>query len=95
MAMVEITAYSVYWHQDTKAGDVRVNLVDDTSHTLTGLSADEVHMLVDLLRNEKPVYYSVERQVVFVAWEPVGEGEDALNALRPPPETRKRERPSE
>jgi len=93
MAMVEITAYSVYWHAATKTGDVRVNLVDDTSHTLTDMSAEEIHMLVDLLRNEKPVYYSVERQVVFVAWEPVGEGEEALNALRPP--TRKRERPSE
>jgi hypothetical protein len=93
MAMVEITAYSVYWHAAKKSGDVRVNLVDDSAHTLSGLNAEEVHMLVDLLRNEKPVYYSVERQVVFVAWEPVGEGEDALNALRP--ETRKREKPSE
>lgn len=93
MAMVEISAYSVYWHAAKKSGDVRLNLVDDTSHTLTDLNAEEVHMLVDLLRNEKPVYYSVERQIVFVAWEPVGEGEDALNALRP--ETHRRDRPSE
>lgn len=93
MAMVEITAYSVYWHAATKTGDVRVNLVDDTSHTLTDMSAPEVNMLVDLLRNEKPVYYSVERQVVFVAWEPVGEGEEVLNQIRD--ETQRRERPRE
>ena len=83
MAMVEITAYSVYWRGPAGVGEVRVNLVDDTSATLAELSADQVRMLVDLLRNEKPVYFDSEKETVFVAWEPVGWGEAALDALRP------------
>jgi hypothetical protein len=84
MAMIEISAYSVYWHATERSGDVRVNLIDDSSFTLGGLTADEVRMLVDLLRNEKPVYFDPERRTVFVAWEPVGEGEDAMKAVISP-----------
>jgi hypothetical protein len=43
--------------------------------SLPAVSATEAHHLVDLLRNEKPIWYDAAKRELITSVEPVGEGE--------------------
>ena len=61
----QIKEYTVLHYRD---GRTRINLyfTDGSWDFYSDLDASRASLLADLLRNEKPVYYSVDRQIVFV-----------------------------
>ncbi len=68
-----------YFSSGPKANktDIVVELEDESSYTYPDLSPETAHHLVDLLRNEKPIWINPQSGVFIVADEPVGSGEDA------------------
>ena len=70
----EILAYSVLHYQN---GTSRINLhfADDSFSHYADLDPARALLLVDILRNEKPVYWTEEEGILWTGKEPVGEGE--------------------
>lgn len=73
-AQKEIVAFSVLHYQN---GTSRINLhfADETFSHYTGLDPARTLLLVDILRNEKPIYWTEEKEILWTGKEPVGEGE--------------------
>jgi hypothetical protein len=55
--------------------DIVVILEDGASYTYQSLSPETAHHLVDLLRNEEPLWLDTQTGTLVVADEPVGSGE--------------------
>lgn len=70
----EVVAYSVLHHRD---GKTRINLhfADDTFEHYDQLDAARAFLILDILRNEHPVYWTFEKDILWTGKEPVGEGE--------------------
>lgn len=72
--MLSITHYRAEWSFQTGAG--RVFLVGPQGeHEIAGLDAMSFHAVVTLLRNERPIQYDPENQVVKTLNEITGEEE--------------------
>ncbi len=50
-------------------------LIEVRSYGVGGQTPEEMHMRVDLLRNEKPIRFETDRRSLHFGFEPVGEGE--------------------
>jgi hypothetical protein len=74
MKMTSITHYKAAWHFASKSGSV-VRVSNEGEFPLDGLGAEEFHAVVDLLRNERPLYFDVGDQRLSSLSELVGEGE--------------------
>jgi hypothetical protein len=73
------TRYRVaYFSHGPKAGktDIVVELEGGTSYTYADLAPEAAHHLIDLLRNEKPIWVDPQNGLLIVADEPVGSGEE-------------------
>ena len=72
----EIKEYSVIYKID---GTTQINLFfeDGTWRSLGTLDPVRALFLTDLLRNEKPLYWSKGPEIIWTGREPVGEGESA------------------
>ena len=70
----EIKEYAVSYYPN---GATRINLffTDDTWTHYKNLDPPRACLLIDLLRNEKPVFWNKERDFLWTGREPVGEGE--------------------
>ena len=70
----EIVEYSVIHKLD---GSTQINLFfeDGVRHSLSNLDPARALLLVDLLRNEKPMFWSKGPNIIWTGREPVGEGE--------------------
>lgn len=78
MTYKPITRYRVaYFHSGPRAGwtDIVVMFEDGSQFAFENLGPDAAHHLVDLLRNEKPIWVDPETSTFAVADEPVGSGE--------------------
>ncbi|HYR77553.1 MAG TPA: hypothetical protein VEM96_17185 [Pyrinomonadaceae bacterium] len=75
MALVQVNSYNVFWDIDGHFGNIQLNLANSTSFAISGQTPDEMHMLVDLLRNERPIRFDTVTLPLSTAFEPVGEGE--------------------
>jgi hypothetical protein len=75
MAWTQVTAYYVFWDIDGHSGNIQLNLANNTGWAIGGQTPEEMHMLVDLLRNESPIYFEDTSRLLIVGSEPVGEGE--------------------
>jgi len=75
MALVQVNSYNVFWDIDGHFGNIQLNLADSTSFAISGQTPDEMHTLVDLLRNERPIRFDTVTLLLSTAFEPVGEGE--------------------
>jgi len=66
-----------YFPEGDKAGktDIIVVLEGGVSHTYENLDSQTAHHLVDLLRNENPIWVEPDTGLFVVADEPVGSGE--------------------
>lgn len=53
MAFLQVISYVAFWNIDGQVGTIQVNPSDTTSRSIGGQTSEEMHMLVDLLRNEK------------------------------------------
>lgn len=79
-----LVGYRVQWDLKTHKGQIEVQYIDphmlpDRNKVWSYLypeTPEEMSMLVDLLRNEKPVQYDPDTSRLWLAeWETIGEGE--------------------
>jgi hypothetical protein len=69
-----VTHYQATWHVRSNSGNVNL-VMPNAQHEITGLDSGAFHALVDILRNERPVYWNETDQTVHTLSELVGEGE--------------------
>lgn len=78
MTYKPISRYRVaVFNTGPKAGktDIVVVFDDEETYTFEGLPSDTAHHMVDLLRNEGPIWMDPVTGTLVVADEPVGSGE--------------------
>ena len=82
--MSTLLKYKAKWDMDTHTGQIEVKLSAATlanphnsfTATLVPQTPEEMSMLVDLLRNEKPLDYNTStKELRLGEWEVTGEGE--------------------
>lgn len=78
--MIKIESYAVMWNADLNEGSINLLLENGGSRLLTADSAAECALLVDILRNESPVYVHARHNQLITGLEPVGEGEEGSAA---------------
>lgn len=74
----QATTYRVYhYYTGVHAGktDIHVSVSGGGGYSYRNLTPDRAHHLVDLLRNEKPIWIELDSGLFQVAHEPVGEEE--------------------
>ncbi len=76
----EITHYAFFWRPEDNKGRIQFALADGTGGQVELDSAQEGLLLLDLLRNEKPVFYDAANDLIMTGMEPVGEGEESAAA---------------
>jgi hypothetical protein len=82
MADIDVRSYRAIWSTQTRRGRIVLGGLTPggrgvvaVTHEVSVEDASEMHMLVDLLRNEKPVYFDRGTQSFETTKEPIGEGE--------------------
>ena len=78
MPYKHVTRYRVaYYKTGPKAGcsDIVAVFEDGSQFSFETLTSDTAHHLVDLLRNENPIWVEPETGTLAVSDEPVGSGE--------------------
>ncbi len=77
-----VTGYRAFWSVPGKGSIAIRYFKEGRSYTkaFENLSADDYSQMVDMLRNEKPIYFNESRGNVIMTgrvgqWEPVGEEE--------------------
>jgi len=71
--MKEVDGYKVVWNPNVNEGSILLNVPGGVERLHLGDAAEGL-LLIDILRNEKPVY--VNDGILFTGFEPVGEGEE-------------------
>ena len=72
----KISGYREVWDlNDHRGGVVLIMEAGDTTYLRLENPA-EFNAVIDILRNEKPVYYDRKRQFIQTGEEPIGEGEE-------------------
>ncbi len=76
----KIENYAFFWNVRANEGHFVFQLDENENGSPTATlfldSPAEGTLLVDILRNESPVYYDEENEIIMTGLEPVGEGED-------------------
>ncbi|MEP7196395.1 MAG: hypothetical protein ABI851_07720 [Saprospiraceae bacterium] len=70
-----ISLYSVNWRAKTNSGVIDLIFENGTTERIKIDTAQELSTMVDLLRNEKPVYFHTGSKELVTGWEPLGEEE--------------------
>lgn len=82
--MSQLLGYKAKWDMDTHTGHIEVKIfAGSLNHpdgfsisTLLPQSPEEMSMLLDILRNEKPLDYTLSTKELWLGeWESPGEGE--------------------
>lgn len=78
----KIDKYMLQWNLEMHEGSISLYWKDESDkedqlegHRLTVKDREEYQILVDMLRNEKPVYFYTDRNVLTTQKEAVGEAE--------------------
>ena len=75
-----IERYAVFYNADANEGHIIFQLDDNiegqSTATLLLDSPQEGVLILDILRNEKPVYYDEDHHIIMTGLEFTGEGED-------------------
>ena len=75
MATKEVLSYSAFWSLTQTRGAIVVEIEKGKFITIDVATASELQLCIDMLRNEKPVYFETVKQYLRLGREPVGEGE--------------------
>lgn len=75
--MQKVIKYIITYHTPSDAGTLHLILENGTGADLPIDSPSEATFLMDLLRNEQPVYYDSKNQLLSSGMEDVGEGEES------------------
>lgn len=73
--MEQVIQYAIYWRTEDNTGVINLALANGTGGSLYPDAPEEAMLLLDILRNEKPVYYDRRHALLGIAMEDVGEGE--------------------
>ena len=73
--MQKIMRYSVVYRHQNDAGMIHLIMEDGSGQHFNFHSTQEALLLLDILRNEKPVYYDYEHEIIATGFEKVGEEE--------------------
>lgn len=73
---LEVVGYRTLWNATDNHGQLWILFADQTGKLFDTETPQEMMMLVDLLRNEKPIYYDHQHNLIMTGIEPVGEGEN-------------------
>ena len=71
----EIKGYAFFWNVKGNEGTLQLQLSNETRGHLLVDSPQEGLLLLDILRNESPVYYEEKNGMIMTGLELVGEGE--------------------
>jgi len=76
----EIKRYSAAWNTEDHTGRITLYWgpnVSDSNWLTAPIISDplEFQVMIDLLRNESPVFFDTETKKLAAGWEPTGEGE--------------------
>lgn len=71
----DVENYQVGWKHDGKYGIIVLFFEGGGSHQIDYLSYEDYSAMVDMLRNEKSVWYDESRSLLATYKEPVGEEE--------------------
>jgi hypothetical protein len=71
----EIHGYAFFWQAKNNEGTLQLKLSNGEGAQVLVDSAQEGLLLLDILRNEKPVYFDRDNDLIMTGLEPVGEGE--------------------
>lgn len=80
--MKKIKKYKIFYHHKAHAGMIYLELEDGENPHFDFHSEREANLLLDILRNEKPVYYDPKDEIIATGYEPVGE-EEAVKRRAP------------
>ena len=75
--MQEIVSYKVTWRAADDTGMLHLAMKDGTAVSIPVDSPSEMSLLIDLVRNESPVFYNAKHGLLCTGMEAVGEGEKA------------------
>jgi hypothetical protein len=75
MAMKLITSYQAWWRPQDSKGHFWFTYFDGQRIRTTDVNAESFSIVIDILRNEKPVYGDHTTAAVTTQTEPTGEGE--------------------
>ncbi|ETX07757.1 hypothetical protein [Candidatus Entotheonella palauensis] len=73
--MQEIIQYAFFWRTEENVGAINLALADGSGGQVIVDSPAEASLLLDVLRNERPVFYDRANALIMTGLEPVGEGE--------------------
>ena len=65
MEYEEVLSYGVWWDLNQHKGEIKLNFANGGSMWVGRQTPDEMHMLIDFLRNEKPVYLDLDSRSLF------------------------------
>ena len=57
-----VSYHDVAWNRQTRVGAIRLTFDDRSAADLRDLSIEELALICNMLRAEKPLYYDEERQ---------------------------------
>ena len=76
MAYTKVLAYTAMWNSNQHKGRIILKLKGMPGQPEMGIfDPPEFHAIIDILRNESPIYYDPGLQQLCGAEEPPGEGE--------------------
>lgn len=78
MAIIKIEKYQMAWNAGKNEGMLILLTEDGGTVNQPIDSAEEGYFLMDMLRNEEPVFYNAEADIIVTGFEPIGEGETAV-----------------
>ena len=88
--MKQIESYKISWNVASDEGIILLNVEGGTEQLLAD-SAAEALLLLDILRNESPVFYN--EGLLMTGFEPVGEGEESqAEAVETEPKAKKKKK---
>lgn len=88
--MKEIKSYKIIYHQESHSGMIHLHMADKTTQHFPFQGEGEAALLLDILRNEKPVFYDKKGELFCTGFEPVGEGETSPAKPKPKRKTVRR-----
>jgi len=75
MAKVKIVAYRASWRWYDEEGSISLKPADAGFFSLQVKDPRQFSLMVDLLRNEKPIWWDHDKKSLDTSAEPIGEGE--------------------
>src|SRR5262245_50417958 len=78
MAVKTVTQYALLSYTD-KTSRINIYFSDGTEAAYVGLDAMRARLLLDILRNEKPVFWTEGAEILWTGREPMGEEEQPFN----------------